>query len=142
MAGARIGQCARRIERPVQRLRHIALEGRCYVLTACQHLRRSAYPDDFECALGDAPDTVLMRGGSAIIGPLGEVLAGPDFSDETILRFIAFEQPEVSTDAEPFSLVAPDPVRYPTVGNLYGQIADAIRRFDEDWLFIDPEATS
>ena len=66
-------------------MRHIALEGRCYVLTACQHLRRNAYPDDFDCALGDAPDTVLMRGGSAIIDPLGEVLAGPDFSDETIL---------------------------------------------------------
>ena len=66
-------------------MRHIALEGRCYVLTACQHLRRDAYPDDFECALGDAPDTVLMRGGSAIIDPLGEVLAGPDFSAETIL---------------------------------------------------------
>lgn len=69
----------------VPSMRHIALEGRCYVLTACQHLRRSAYPEDFECALGDAPDTVLMRGGSAIIGPLGEVLAGPDFSEETIL---------------------------------------------------------
>ena len=69
----------------VPSMRHIALEGRCYVLTSCQHLRRDAYPDDFECALGDAPDTVLMRGGSAIIGPLGEVLAGPDFSDETIL---------------------------------------------------------
>lgn len=38
-----------------------------------------------ECALGDEPDTVLMRGGSAIIDPLGNVLAGPDFSGETIL---------------------------------------------------------
>jgi len=66
-------------------MQHIALEGRCYVLTACQHIRRSAWPDGFECALGDAPDTVLMRGGSAIIGPLGELLAGPDFSGETIL---------------------------------------------------------
>ena len=69
----------------IPRMRHVALEGRCYVLTACQHLRRDAYPQDFECALGDAPETVLMRGGSAIIGPLGEVLAGPDFEGETIL---------------------------------------------------------
>jgi len=70
-------------------MRHIALEGRCYVLTACQHLRRSAWGPEFECVLADgpahAPDTVLMRGGSAIIGPLGEVLAGPDFAGETIL---------------------------------------------------------
>jgi nitrilase len=66
-------------------MRHIALEGRCFVLSACQHITRAAYPQDYDCALGDAPETVLMRGGSCIIGPLGEVLAGPDFSGETIL---------------------------------------------------------
>ena len=66
-------------------MRHIAMEGRCYVLSACQYIRRSAYPDDYECALGDAPDTLLMRGGSLIVGPLGEILAGPDYSGETIL---------------------------------------------------------
>ncbi|MGE0815781.1 MAG: carbon-nitrogen hydrolase family protein [Vicinamibacterales bacterium] len=66
-------------------MRHIALEGRCFVLTACQHITRAAYGPDHESALGDAPGTVMMRGGSAIIGPLGQVLAGPDFSGETIL---------------------------------------------------------
>jgi nitrilase len=65
--------------------RHIALEGRCFVLSACQYITRAAYPEDYDCALGNAPDTVLMRGGSCIIGPLGEVLAGPDFTGETIL---------------------------------------------------------
>lgn len=66
-------------------MQHIALEGRCYVLTACQYLRRDAYPDSFECALGDDAETILMRGGSAIIDPLGQVLAGPDYSGESIL---------------------------------------------------------
>jgi nitrilase len=66
-------------------MRHIAMEGRCFVLSACQHITRGAYPADQECALGDAPQTVLMRGGSMIVGPLGEVLAGPDYSGETIL---------------------------------------------------------
>ncbi|MFM9934791.1 MAG: carbon-nitrogen hydrolase family protein [Novosphingobium sp.] len=66
-------------------MRHIALEGRCFVLSACQHITRGAYPADYACALGDEPETVLMRGGSCIIDPLGEVLAGPDFSGETIL---------------------------------------------------------
>jgi nitrilase len=66
-------------------MQHIALEGRCHVLSACQYIRRSDYPADYECALGDDPDTVLMRGGSMIVGPLGEVLAGPDYSGETIL---------------------------------------------------------
>lgn len=66
-------------------MRHVALEGRCHVLSACQHITRAAYPDDYDCALGDDPDTVLLRGGSMIVGPLGQVLAGPDFSGETIL---------------------------------------------------------
>ena len=69
----------------VPSMQHIALEGRCFVLTACQHITRAAYGPDHESALGDAPDTVMMRGGSAIISPLGKVLAGPDFSGETIL---------------------------------------------------------
>ncbi|MEI9849913.1 MAG: carbon-nitrogen hydrolase family protein [Sphingomonas sp.] len=66
-------------------MRHVALEGRCFVLSACQHITRGAYPEDYDCALGDDPATVLMRGGSMIVAPLGEVLAGPDHSAETIL---------------------------------------------------------
>ena len=66
-------------------MQHIAMEGRTFVLTACQHITRAAYAADHESALGDEPDRVMMRGGSAIISPMGRVLAGPDFSDETIL---------------------------------------------------------
>ena len=66
-------------------MQHIALEGRCFVLTACQYITRAEYQNDHESAQGDEPDTVMMRGGSAIVGPLGNVLAGPDFSGETIL---------------------------------------------------------
>ena len=66
-------------------MQHIAMEGRTFVLTACQYITRAAYGPDHESALGDDPATVMMRGGSAIIGPLGKVLAGPDFSGETIL---------------------------------------------------------
>ena len=67
-------------------MRHVALEGRCFVLTACQFLRRRDFPPTVRVALGDSPDAVLMRGGSAIINPLGKVLAGPDFEGETILH--------------------------------------------------------
>jgi nitrilase len=66
-------------------MQHIALEGRCYVLSACQHITRGAYPADYDCALGDNPDTVLLRGGSMIVAPLGGVIAGPDYGGETIL---------------------------------------------------------
>lgn len=62
---------------------HIALEGRVFVLSACQVTNRSDYPDDykFEIETGD----VVMRGGSMIVDPLGAVLAGPVFDEETIL---------------------------------------------------------
>jgi nitrilase len=66
-------------------MRHVALEGRCFVLTACQVLRRKDFPASVRVSLGDSPDAVLMRGGSAIINPFGKVLAGPIFDAETIL---------------------------------------------------------
>jgi len=69
----------------VPTMRHVALEGRCFVLTACQVLRRSDMPADIPNALGDAPGTLLMRGGSCIIDPAGRVLAGPAFDEEAIL---------------------------------------------------------
>jgi predicted amidohydrolase len=34
---------------------------------------------------GDSPDTVLINGGSTIISPLGEILAGPARAGETVL---------------------------------------------------------
>jgi nitrilase len=64
---------------------HIALEGRVFVLTACQAIRAGDYPDWFQQEISEDPATYLMRGGSAIIAPDGAVLAGPVFEDETIL---------------------------------------------------------
>jgi nitrilase len=66
-------------------MRHVAQEGRCFVLSANQFTRRRDYPRDYRSGFGDAPETVLSRGGSCIIGPLGEVIAGPDFEGETTL---------------------------------------------------------
>jgi len=69
----------------VPSMQHIALEGRTFVLTACQYIKRGTFEESHESALGDDPETVMMRGGSAIIDPLGNVLAGPDFTGETII---------------------------------------------------------
>jgi nitrilase len=67
-------------------MQHIALEGRCFVLSACQHLRRSQFPADrMNNRLPAAPDTVLMRGGSMIIDPLGNMLAGPLYNEDALL---------------------------------------------------------
>jgi nitrilase len=66
-------------------MRHIALEGRCFVLGCNQFARRSDYPADYPAIQGDDPDTILSRGGSCIIDPLGKILAGPAFDGPTIL---------------------------------------------------------
>ncbi|MFZ5608571.1 MAG: carbon-nitrogen hydrolase family protein [Pseudomonadota bacterium] len=66
-------------------MRHIAYEGRCFVLAACQYATRADYPADYQCAQGNDPKTVLIRGGSAIFDPFGEVLAGPVYGEETVL---------------------------------------------------------
>jgi len=66
-------------------LRHIALEGRCFVLGCNQFARRSDYPADYPAIQGNDPATVMSRGGSCIIDPLGRVLAGPDFEGAGIL---------------------------------------------------------
>ena len=65
-------------------LRHIACEGRCYVLACNQYVEKAMYPERFQQELGPQPD-VLCRGGSAILSPLGEVLAGPLWDREGIL---------------------------------------------------------
>ena len=67
-------------------LRHIACEGRCFVLGCNQFVTKDMYPDDLEGLdeLADQPD-VMCRGGSAIISPLGDVLAGPLYDQEGTL---------------------------------------------------------
>jgi nitrilase len=69
-------------------IRHIALEGRCYVLACNQFVTKADYPDDLDktsareiAALSDP----LCRGGSAIVGPLGEYVAGPLWDETGIL---------------------------------------------------------
>jgi nitrilase len=66
-------------------MRHIALEGRCYVLSAVQYFTRADAPADYAPIQGNRPDTVLIRGGSAIYGPLGEEIAAPVYGREAIL---------------------------------------------------------
>ena len=66
-------------------VRHIALEGRCFVLSSCQYLTRGDCPDAYGTVQAENPKAVLMRGGSCIVSPLGKVLAGPNFDGEAIL---------------------------------------------------------
>lgn len=65
-------------------LRHIAIEGRCFVL-ASNHVASAkdlspAFATDYR-----DPDEAVCRGGSVIIDPFGEVLAGPLHDEEGLL---------------------------------------------------------
>ncbi len=62
-------------------MRHIAYEGRLFVVSACQY-----QPPPAASAVPDWPrDRPLIRGGSVIVSPLGEVLAGPVYNREELL---------------------------------------------------------
>jgi nitrilase len=65
-------------------MRTIALEGRCFVLSACQYLTRADCPAVYSAIQGDDPATVLIKGGSCVIDPMGRVLVQPSFEGETI----------------------------------------------------------
>ena len=64
-------------------MRHVACEGRCFVVSACQvQPPPTATTAD---AAGWEPDRMLIRGGSVIVGPLGDVLAGPLYEDSGLV---------------------------------------------------------
>ncbi|MFG0214779.1 carbon-nitrogen hydrolase family protein [Brevibacillus porteri] len=80
-------------------IRHIALEGRCFVLSSNQYVTKDMYPTDLACYddLASLPEE-MSRGGSAIVGPLGDYIVEPVFGREEILyadldiRDIAYSQ--------------------------------------------------
>ena len=63
-------------------IRHIARESRAFVLSCCVFQRAASYPEDVPLAEGDE---LVGRGGSAIVAPTGEYLAGPLWDEEGIL---------------------------------------------------------
>jgi nitrilase len=52
-------------------MQHIAIEGRCFVLSACQYI--------------DAEPSKSIKGGSIIVSPFGKILAGPLRGTEGVL---------------------------------------------------------
>ncbi|MEY2882685.1 MAG: hypothetical protein RL490_409 [Pseudomonadota bacterium] len=59
-------------------MRHIACESRCFLITACQFQPAATTALDQPITLRDRDETqAMIRGGSCIISPYGELLAGP-----------------------------------------------------------------
>jgi nitrilase len=67
-------------------IRHIAYEGRCFVLSCNQFVSRSMYPAHW-LALPELANVgeIITPGRSAIVNPMGEILAGPLENAEGIL---------------------------------------------------------
>jgi nitrilase len=67
-------------------LQHIAFEGRCFVLGCNQFVTKDMYPAELEAIaeLQDQPE-IMCRGGSVVVSPMGDVLAGPVYDKEAIL---------------------------------------------------------
>ncbi|ROS05411.1 nitrilase [Sinobacterium caligoides] len=64
-------------------MKHIAYEGRNFLVSACQYQQP---PGDASVKDVDWPkDKPLIRGGSVIVSPMGEVLAGPLYNSEGLL---------------------------------------------------------
>jgi nitrilase len=86
-------------------LQHIACEGRCFVLGCNQFVTKAMYPIDLEGVedLASWPE-VICRGGSAIVSPLGKVMAGPLFDREDTL-FAELDLAEIARAKMDFDVV-------------------------------------
>ncbi|MEM7484805.1 MAG: carbon-nitrogen hydrolase family protein [Bacteroidota bacterium] len=65
-------------------MKHIALEGRCFVLGCNQYFTKSMYPKRYQSLASDEPEN-MCPGGSVIVSPFGRVLAGPLFEEAGVL---------------------------------------------------------
>lgn len=67
-------------------MRHIAAEGRCFVLSCNQYTTKDMFPEEISNREDFAKlPHELTRGGSCIVDPLGEYIAEPVFGEEKII---------------------------------------------------------
>jgi len=83
----------------ISSMRHIAKEGRCFVVGACQAVHKEDIPDtlEFKEAYLGGVDGWINPGLSLIVDPDGKIVAGPLEAEEGILY----------ADVEPHQLVGP-----------------------------------
>jgi len=67
-------------------IRHIAIEGHCYVINVNQYVTKDMYPDIFHCPgeIANLPEGVLT-GGSCIVDPFGHYVKDPVWDKEEII---------------------------------------------------------
>lgn len=86
-------------------MRHIALEGRCFVIGCNQYVTKSMYPQGFnyQHELENFPEN-MCPGGSCIVDPFGKYVAGPLWDKEDTIYA------ELDLDMVPLSRMDFDPI--------------------------------
>ncbi|MEW6638330.1 MAG: carbon-nitrogen hydrolase family protein [Actinomycetota bacterium] len=104
--------------------RHYAFEGRCFVVSVGSVLRRRDIPEDLELfrEAGIDPDEQLLSGGSSIIGPDGNYLAGPADAEETIL-YADLDTSRIAAEQQTF-----DPVGHYSRPDIFSVSVDTTSR--------------
>ena len=67
-------------------VRHIAIEGKCFLLNADMLVRKSSYPEDLRTKedVSPLPDMVC-RGGSCVVDPYGHYVTEPVWDEEAVI---------------------------------------------------------
>ena len=84
-------------------MKHIALEGRCFVMGCNQFFTKSMYPEEHQEIVVDEPEN-MCRGGSIIVSPFGKVLAGPLF-DKAGALLVELELDDIQKSKLDFDVV-------------------------------------
>lgn len=66
-------------------IRHIAFEGRCFVISCNQFARVEDYPEGIPVEQEKTDHGIISAGGSAVVAPTGDYIAGPVYGREEIL---------------------------------------------------------
>ncbi|MFT4537488.1 MAG: nitrilase [Saprospiraceae bacterium] len=66
-------------------MKHIAIEGRCFVLGCNQYFTKSMYPKAYQHLVKHEKEE-MSPGGSMIISPLGKIIAGPIFGKSSVIK--------------------------------------------------------
>lgn len=66
-------------------VRHVAREGRCFVLSCCQYMVAADCPPDYPADAGASPEGVCIKGGSCVADPLGNWIIEPTYGKKDVL---------------------------------------------------------
>ncbi|MDD5799308.1 MAG: carbon-nitrogen hydrolase family protein [Coriobacteriales bacterium] len=88
-------------------VRHIAMEGRCYVVNCAPHITRADYPSDLQYPeeVEALPD-VIYRGGSCVVDPYGHYVPGAEpLWDQSGILYADLQMQEVAASKWEFDPV-------------------------------------